>query len=274
MATILRSSRPPIFLALTLIALGFIFFLGGGQLVMLGGSWYYFLAGIALIVISVLVLKCRAAESRRMSFAPLRMLMAGADLNHISAGFYCDRLRGTITRYIFGRKVVGDRLHSIVKFGFLVASGCCIVNSGTVGAQALQPVLTTASAKAIVAGCESYAIEHKLPVAIAVLGPGESLLAFLKLDGALPGVGEVARWKANSSAAYGISSKEFVRLWETNAQIAQIPDVATLEGGLPIYTQEGKLLGGVGVSGASAEQDSACAEMGIVNAHLRSKNSN
>ena len=45
--------------------------------------------------------------------------------------------------------------------------------------------------------------------------------------------------------------------------IAYIPGIATFEGGLPIMTADGKHIGSIGVSGASAEQDGICAQAGI-----------
>lgn len=158
-------------------------------------------------------------------------------------------------------------------FRFLLAISCLMAEIGTVRAQELQPVLSAASSRAIVAGCEAYALEHKLLIAIAVMGPGKILVAFQRLDGAIYGAGEIAIWKAGSSAALGISSKEFGAMAESNPQIALAPSIATLEGGEPIYTHEGFLLGGVGVSGASAVQDSACARAGIRHARLKSKKS-
>jgi glc operon protein GlcG len=42
-----------------------------------------------------------------------------------------------------------------------------------------------------------------------------------------------------------------------------VPGTATFPGGLPILTASGKHLGRIGVSGASAEQDEACAQAAL-----------
>ena len=45
--------------------------------------------------------------------------------------------------------------------------------------------------------------------------------------------------------------------------LVHVPGIATFEGGLPIMTADGKHIGAVGVSGASAEQDGLCAQASI-----------
>ena len=161
------------------------------------------------------------------------------------------------------------RSTGVLGFLAIIAITCVATGSRRVDAQELQPVLTMASAKAIVAGCEAFAQKHELYIVIAVIGPGKSLAAFLRMDGALPGAGEVAIWKATSSAIFGMPSKDFAEIAKTNPSFALVPSIATLEGGEAIYTQQGQLVGGVGVSGASAEDDAACARVGIAHARLR-----
>ena len=45
--------------------------------------------------------------------------------------------------------------------------------------------------------------------------------------------------------------------------IAPVPGIATFAGGLPIMTGSGAQIGGIGVSGASADEDEQCAQAGI-----------
>ncbi|NCF74334.1 MAG: heme-binding protein [Gammaproteobacteria bacterium] len=116
-------------------------------------------------------------------------------------------------------------------------------------AQEKRPTLDAETAKAIVEGCEHYAASNDIAVAIAVAGPGELLAALLRMDDVVPGAVEVAIWKARSSAK--------------TPSISTVPGVASVAGGQPIFSLEGKLLGGVGVSGATENQDTACALAGI-----------
>ncbi len=45
--------------------------------------------------------------------------------------------------------------------------------------------------------------------------------------------------------------------------IAHVPGIATFAGGLPIMTASGSQIGGIGVSGASSDEDEQCAQAGI-----------
>jgi uncharacterized protein GlcG (DUF336 family) len=124
-------------------------------------------------------------------------------------------------------------------------------------AQEKRPTLDAETAKAIVEGCEHIA------VAIAVAGPGELLAALLRMDDVVPGAVEVAIWKARSSSSLGMSTADLADLAAKTPSISTVPGVASVAGGQPIFSLEGKLLGGVGVSGATENQDTACALAGI-----------
>ena len=87
-------------------------------------------------------------------------------------------------------------------------------------AQELQPVLSTASAKAIVAGCEVYAEERGINVAIAVVGAGDVLFAFQRMDRVVPGAGDFAIWKATSSSNFGLSSKQLAAIVKESPELA------------------------------------------------------
>jgi len=130
-------------------------------------------------------------------------------------------------------------------------------------AQEKRPTLDAETAKAIVEGCEHYAASNDIAVAIAVAGPGELLAALLRMDDVVPGAVEVAIWKARSSSSLGMSTADLADLAAKTPSISTVPGVASVAGGQPIFSLEGKLLGGVGVSGATENQDTACALAGI-----------
>ncbi len=162
-------------------------------------------------------------------------------------------------------------MRSIFKLcGSVIVAASILVSA--LFAQELRPVLSTASAKAIVAGCEAYARGKKIDVAVAVTGPGDMLVAFQRMDGAVPGAGDVAIWKAISSSIFGLPTKRLATIAEDDPAVAEVPKVAALEGGEAIYTQDGVLIGGVGVSGATAAEDAACAQAGIEEAQLKLQN--
>jgi glc operon protein GlcG len=136
-------------------------------------------------------------------------------------------------------------------------------------AQELRPVLNAASAQTIVSTCAAMAAERGWNVSIAVLDSGADLAAFLRMDKTGLASVEVAQWKAGAAATWGWQTKQMVDRIAVSPSFALAPRVATFEGGVPIYSADGKvLLGGVGVSGAASADDAACARAGIVKAGL------
>ncbi|MFC3098658.1 GlcG/HbpS family heme-binding protein [Alteraurantiacibacter palmitatis] len=139
--------------------------------------------------------------------------------------------------------------------------------NGPVAAQTLRPALDYANAATIRDTCLAFAAERGLAVAVAVYDAAGRLIAYAHMDGAPTAVGEYAQWKGRSAATIHVASKETAN-WGPGAPP---PGLATWEGGVPFFTTDGAPLGGVGVSGASSAQDSACGETGIAAAGLLSQ---
>ena len=135
-------------------------------------------------------------------------------------------------------------------------------------AQEMRPVLSAASAKAIVAGCEAYAKDKGWNLNIAVLDQGRNMQAFLRMDGAPLGSIEIAQWKANSSSSFPRATKGAAERAREFPALAAAPNIAIFEGGEAIFTKDGVHLGGVGVSGAAGSEDAECARAGIAAADL------
>lgn len=133
-------------------------------------------------------------------------------------------------------------------------------------AQELKPVLNYKVAQQILSGCIAYADSAKLNLAIAIYNSEGQLISFARMSGALLGVSKIAQWKGTSAAIYQTSSEE-TATWNIN----DAPDIATIPGGLPIFTNDGNILGGIGVSGAASSVDVKCAEAGLKAAGLRFK---
>ena len=130
-------------------------------------------------------------------------------------------------------------------------------------AQTARPMLDYASAAAIRDGCLAWAGERKLAVAVAVFDERGTLLAFALMDGAASAVGGYAQWKGRSAATIHVASAETAK-WGSGP-----PELATWEGGTPVFSTAGAPLGGVGVSGAESAEDAACGQAGIAAAGLR-----
>lgn len=149
-----------------------------------------------------------------------------------------------------------------------IAAGMTLATIVPANAQEMRAVLTSASAKAIVAGCEAYALENNLKVNIAVLDQGKNLMAFLRMEGAPVGSIDIAMWKGNASAAFPRATKGTFERSKDFPAIGHAPNIAIFEGGEAIFTADGTHLGGIGVSGAASADDAACGRAGIAAAGL------
>ena len=127
-----------------------------------------------------------------------------------------------------------------------------------VTAQTLRPQMDFATARKMQDGCLAFAKERKLKVAVAVYDYAGRLISFAHMDGTPTAVAEVAHWKAKSAATVQISSEETGK-WN----LPGVPGVATVGGAVPLFDASWNALGGIGVSGASVEDDIACARAGI-----------
>jgi glc operon protein GlcG len=117
--------------------------------------------------------------------------------------------------------------------------------------------VSSAEATKLIASAVELAKKINKPVAISVAGPEGELIAFLRMDGANPASSQIAQSKAYTSARDCKSTKaqgEFMR--EANREQGYWTDhrITGFGGGLPIM-QNGNVIGGIGVSGLSEEED-------------------
>ena len=100
----------------------------------------------------------------------------------------------------------------------------------------------------------------------AVVDIGGNLVAFLRADGAfLQSIG-IATDKATTAAGFGCASDALYGLIKDNAALrdglALRPNTVLFGGGLPMVV-DGEVVGGIGCSGGSEEQDTECARAGL-----------
>ena len=124
------------------------------------------------------------------------------------------------------------------------------------GAQLADTKALTADAvKAMLTAAESKAKQNKWPVSISIVDPNGDLLGFLKLDGASVGTVQISQGKARTAARFGRSTKVYAdRIANDTLNFLSVDGVYTLQGGLPIVVA-GRVIGAVGVSGATSAQD-------------------
>lgn len=117
----------------------------------------------------------------------------------------------------------------------------------------------------LMAACEK-AKEMGIKVSVAICDDGGNLKAFSRVDGASLLSVEISQNKAYTAAASGRPTADWYPLIEKDPAllhgIVHTNRLTIFGGGLPIYIQE-KLVGGIGVSGASSQEDVHCAEAAL-----------
>jgi uncharacterized protein GlcG (DUF336 family) len=126
-----------------------------------------------------------------------------------------------------------------------------------------KKVLTLDGAKKIAAAAEAEARKNNWNVVIAVVDDGGHLVYLQRIDGTQTGSIDVAIGKARTAAAFKRPTKVFDELAKTRPSITSIsPTAVLLEGGVPVVVG-GQMVGAVGVSGVTSQQDAQIAEAGI-----------
>ena len=151
----------------------------------------------------------------------------------------------------------------------LVLGMVVLLMAASASAQAPPPAYGSAisldQAKKVMAGAEAEAKKNNWPVVIAILDSGGQLVMLQRLDNAQWGSVEVAKDKARSAVAFRRPTKVFQDLIAqggANMRLLNLTGASMLEGGIPIVV-DGKIVGGIGVSGVTAQQDAQIGQAGI-----------
>lgn len=131
-------------------------------------------------------------------------------------------------------------------------------------AQEFRPTITAATAKKMADACEAKSRSEGWKMIIAIVDEGGNLKYFRRMDGAYLGSIQIAQLKANTAAAFPVSTKQLSDVAEKQVPgLVHVPGFLMIEGGIPIINAKGQQLGAIGVSGASAEQDGICAQSAV-----------
>jgi len=128
-------------------------------------------------------------------------------------------------------------------------------------------MLTLNDARKIIAAGEKKAEEIGQPMNIAVADSGGNLIAHIRMDGAWIGSIDISIKKAFTSRAFDIATKDLATHSQSGGQFFGIHasndgKIMIFAGGVPIK-KDGKVVGAIGVSGGSGDQDHAVAEAGV-----------
>jgi len=125
------------------------------------------------------------------------------------------------------------------------------------------PPITNEQAKAVAAAALAEAKKNNWRMTFAIVGPAAELIYFERMDGAQLASTEMAQGKARTSVMFRRPSKAFADQYAAgNTAFATFPErpVAS-EGGVPIVVN-GKIIGAIGASGGTGQQNGVAAMAG------------
>ncbi|PON13440.1 heme-binding protein [Candidatus Entotheonella serta] len=141
----------------------------------------------------------------------------------------------------------------------------------TMQAQALdsKPVLSLEIAKKMADACETMAKAEGWNLNIAIVDAGADLLLFRRMPNAFLGSVEIAIDKAKTSSRFPFPTRAIANIaYGEDGKGGRVPGIVHVDGimafagGLPIKAGD-TLIGAIGTSGATADQDEQCAQAGI-----------
>ena len=119
------------------------------------------------------------------------------------------------------------------------------------------------TARKVIAAVEAEASKHRWKMNIAVVDTHGELVHFARMDGAQLGSIHVSQGKARTAARYRRETRTFYNAFETgHTYVATLdPTLVASPGGFPLV-EGGKVIGAVGCSGGTGDQDAAACKAG------------
>jgi len=119
------------------------------------------------------------------------------------------------------------------------------------------------TAKKVIAAVEAESAKHHWKMNIAVVDTHGELVHFARMDGAQYASGAISQGKARTAARYRRESRAFYNTYETgHTYISTLdPTLVASPGGYPLI-EGGRIIGAVGCSGGTGDQDAAACKAG------------
>ena len=122
--------------------------------------------------------------------------------------------------------------------------------------------VTTATAKKIAAGVIAECQKNGWNVAVAVVDPHGALVYYERMEDTQYASNDIAIGKARAAATYRRPTRAFADVINKGGPAtATLPGVFASPGGVPLMV-DGKVIGAVGVSGVTGDQDEQCSMAG------------
>ncbi len=129
--------------------------------------------------------------------------------------------------------------------------------------------ITLEQAEKVIAAAKKKASELGTKMNISVVDQGANLVAFVRMDGAWLGSADISSKKAKTARYFDMPTGEIGKLSQPGGPLYNIEHsnggLISFPGGVLIKNKEGIIIGAVGVSGSSVENDHAVAEAGVAN---------
>lgn len=121
-------------------------------------------------------------------------------------------------------------------------------------------------ARRVIAAAEKKAAEIGQPMNIAIVDEGGNLVTHVRMDGAWIGSIDISINKAYTARAFDLATKDLAIQAQPGKQFYGIQQsnhgrIMIFAGGIPL-ARGGKIIGAIGVSGGSGEQDHSVAAAG------------
>ena len=155
----------------------------------------------------------------------------------------------------------------MTKLAAMLAGAALGLTATVASAQAPPPygaAITLDQAKKVMTGAENEAKKNSWSVVIAILDSGGQLVMLQRLDNTQWGSVDIAKEKARSAVALRRPTKALQdAIAQGGANLRLLTTgFSVLEGGIPIVV-DGKIIGSIGVSGVTSQQDAQIAQAGI-----------
>ncbi len=126
--------------------------------------------------------------------------------------------------------------------------------------------VTLEAAEQIVSAAKKKAMEINTKMDIAVVDAGGNLKAFARMDGAWLGSVDIAQRKARTARWFDMNTGEIGKLSQPGGPLFGIEHsnggLITFPGGVPLKNAKGEVVGAIGVSGSTVDNDHAVAAAG------------
>jgi uncharacterized protein GlcG (DUF336 family) len=128
--------------------------------------------------------------------------------------------------------------------------------------------VTYEQAEMAIAAAIEEAKKINTQMCIAVVDSGADLKAFVRMNNAWVGSVDIAIKKAKTACFFGMNTGQIGELSQPGGKLYGIEHsnngLITFPGGIPIVDQDGVLIGAIGVSGSTVENDHQVAKAGVV----------